>query len=80
MIEVRGLSRRFGDIVAVTDWDSRYGHGFLRGSIVVGVVCQGGSYRSGYGPGIAVVMTSKTGTIAPVVTSGANISDLLGLH
>jgi hypothetical protein len=71
---------RFGDLVAVTDWDSRFGHGFLRGSVVVGVVCQGGSFRSGYGPGIAVLMTSKAGMIAPVVTDGANIVDLLELQ
>lgn len=71
---------RFGDLVAVMDWDSRFGHGYLRGSVVIGVVCQGGSFRSGYGPGIAVIMTSKTGTIAPVVAHGANIADLLHLH
>lgn len=70
---------RFGDLVAVTDWDSRYGHGFLRGSVVVGVVCQGSSFRSGYGPGIAIIMTSKAGMIAPVVTAGANLAELMGM-
>ena len=70
---------RFGDLVAVADWDSRYGHGYLRGALAIGVVCQGGSFRSGYGPGIAVIMTSKTGRIQPVVTPGANIGALLGL-
>lgn len=70
---------RFGDLVAVTDWDSRYGHGYLRGSVVIGVVCQGGSVRSGYGPGIAVIMTSKGGMIQPMKTGGANIKELLGL-
>ncbi len=70
---------RFGDIVAVTDWDSRYGHGYRRGSTVIGVVCQGGSFRSGYGPGIAVIMTSRNGQIEPVVTAGANLADLMGL-
>jgi hypothetical protein len=71
---------RFGDIVAVADWDSRYGHGFLRGAIAIGVVCQGGSFRSGYGPGIAVIMTSKADRIQPVVTPGANIKELLRLR
>jgi hypothetical protein len=71
---------RFGDLVAVTDWDSRFGHGYLRGAIVVGVVCQGGSFRSGYGPGIAVILTSKSGMIEPVVTARANIADLLELR
>jgi len=70
---------RFGDLVAVTDWDSRYGHGYLRGSIVIGVVCQGGSVRSGYGPGIAVIMTGKQDQIQPVRTGGANLKDLMNL-
>jgi hypothetical protein len=71
---------RFGDVVAITDWDSRYAHGYLRGSIGVGIVCQGASFRSGYGPGMTIIMTSKSGSIAPVVTDGANIADLLGLQ
>jgi hypothetical protein len=70
---------RFGDIVAVTDWDSRYGHGYLRGSVAVGVVCQGSSFRSGYGPGIAIILTSKQGMIEPVVAPGANLAELLDL-
>lgn len=70
---------RFGDLVAVADWDSRYGHGYLRGAMAVGVVCQGGSFRSGYGPGIAVIMTSKAPVIEPVMTAGANLKTLMGL-
>ena len=70
---------RFGDLVAITDWDSRYGHGYLRGSTVVGVVCQGGSFRSGYGPGICVIMSGTAGAIEPVVSDGVNIADLLSL-
>jgi len=70
---------RFGDLVAVADWDSRYGHGYLRGAMAIGVVCQGGSVRSGYGPGIAVIMTSKAPVIEPVVTAGANIKALTKL-
>lgn len=70
---------RFGDLVAVTDWDSRYGHGFLRGSTAIGVVCQGGSYRSGYGPGLAIIMTGPSHQIEPMPTAHANIADLLKL-
>jgi hypothetical protein len=70
---------RFGDLVAVADWDSRFGHGYLRGAVAVGVVCQGGSYRSGYGPGIAIIMTSPDDAIRPLPTPGANIADLLNL-
>ena len=47
--------------------------------MAIGVVCQGGSFRSGYGPGIAVIMTSKAPVIEPVVTAGANIKALMNL-
>lgn len=81
LLAANGLSDlRFGDLVAITDWDSRYGHGYLRGSVVVGVVCQGGSVRSGYGPGLAIIMSSRAGMIEPVVTPGANLADLLELR
>jgi hypothetical protein len=71
---------RFGDLVAITDWDGRFSQGYLRGSIVVGVVCQGTSFRSGYGPGLAIIMTSRADAIQPVVTDRANIADQLGLR
>jgi hypothetical protein len=70
---------RFGDVVAVRDWDSRFGHGYMRGWVTVGVVCQGGSLRSGYGPGIAVIMTGRSEQLEPVVAAGANLADLMGL-
>jgi hypothetical protein len=70
---------RFGDLVAVADWDSRYGHGYLRGAMAIGVVCQGGSYRSGYGPGLAILMTSSDDVIQPLPAAGANIADMLHL-
>lgn len=81
LLEECGLADlRFGDLVAITDWDSRFGHGYLRGSVVIGVVCQGGSFRSGYGPGLAVLMSSRSGAIQPVRSEGANMADLLGLR
>lgn len=70
---------RFGDLVAISDWDSRYGHGYLRGSTAVGVVCQGGSFRSGYGPGLTIFMTGTEGAIQPVVSAGASLDELLNI-
>lgn len=71
---------RFGDLVAVADWDSRFSHGYLRGSIVIGAVCQGGSYRRGYGPGLTVLLSSKTGAIRPRIhPQEANLADLMAL-
>jgi hypothetical protein len=81
LLAKQGLANlRFGDLVAISDWDSRYGHGYLQGSVVVGVICQGDSFRSGYGPAMTVIMVSRTGAIEPVVTDKANIADLLGLR
>jgi len=75
-----GLDKlRLGDVVAMQDFDSRYSHGFFRGAIGIGVVGQGDSPRPGYGPGLTLLMTSHDGRIAPVVTAGANLVDLLGL-
>ncbi|PJF26904.1 MAG: hypothetical protein CUN53_06075 [Phototrophicales bacterium] len=48
-------------------------------AVGIGVIGQGDSPRSGYGPGITLLMTSMTGGINPVVTSGVNIADIFGL-
>lgn len=68
---------RLGDVVALTDYDSRWSHGFLRKAVGIGVIAQGDSPRAGYGPGITLLMTSATGAIAPLVTVGVNLKDLM---
>lgn len=79
-LQQAGLDQlRFGDVVALQDFDSRYNHGFLRGSIGIGVVAQGDSPRTGYGPGVTLIMTSHAGDIEPLVTTGVNLRDLLNL-
>ncbi|NJR12799.1 DUF4438 domain-containing protein, partial [bacterium] len=70
---------KLGDVVALADTDSSWNHGYLRGSVAIGVVGQGDSPRSGYGPGLTVIMTSAIGGINPVVTSGVNVKDIFGL-
>jgi hypothetical protein len=70
---------RFGDLVAITDWDSRFGHGYLRGATGIGIVCQGSSFRSGYGPGMTMIMTGLSEKIQPEVRDSANIADWLSL-
>jgi hypothetical protein len=71
---------RLGDIVAVTDWDSRFSHGFLRGRAAAGVVCQGGSFRSGYGPGMVVILTGEMKRLRFETAEAPNIVDLLDLY
>jgi hypothetical protein len=72
-------SLRLGDVVALADYDSSWNHGYLRGAVGIGVIGQGDSPRSGYGPGITLLMTSMTGGINPVVSPGVNIADVFGL-
>lgn len=70
---------RLGDIVALSDMDSSWNHGYLRGAVGIGIIAQGDSPRSGYGPGITLLMTSASGGIEPIVTPGVNLIDLFGL-
>lgn len=79
-LQEAGLDQlKLGDVVALADTDSSWNHGYLRGSVAIGVVGQGDSPRSGYGPGLTVIMTSAVGGINPVVTSGVNVKDIFGL-
>ncbi len=77
-VKEAGLDQlRLGDVVALTDYDSSWNHGYLRNAVGIGVIAQGDSPRAGYGPGISLIMTSQSGDIAPMVTPGVNLKDLL---
>lgn len=70
---------RLGDIVAFRDCDATFNSGYHKGAISIGVVSQGDSQRAGFGPGVTLLLTSRTGAIRPVTRPGVNIADLLGL-
>ena len=77
-VKEAGLDKlRLGDVVALGDYDSSWNHGYLRNAVGIGVVAQGDSPRAGYGPGITLLMTSASGGIAPLVTPGVNLKDLV---
>lgn len=71
---------RLGDVVALADTDSSWNHGYLRGAVGIGVVGQTDSPRSGYGPGVTVIMTAASSAIAPQVTPGVNLKELFNLN
>jgi hypothetical protein len=76
-----GLDKlRLGDIVAVTDYDSSYGHGYKKGGVSLGVVSATDSIRAGYGPGVTLIMTAPGGEIDPLVVEGMNIVNLLEMQ
>lgn len=65
---------RFGDIVAITDADTRYGRTFRTGAITIGVVIHGDCILAGHGPGVTTLMSSKTALIKPIVDAKANLA------
>ena len=75
-----GLDKlRLGDIVALTDYDSRYQLGYFRGAVGIAVVGQTNGPRAGFGPGLTLLMTDAKGSIEPVIKAGTNLVSLLKL-
>lgn len=70
---------RLGDVVAVRDYDSRWGNGYLKDAVSVGIVVHGDSPRSGYGPGLTIIMAAGENRIRPVQHPERNIAELLGI-
>lgn len=70
---------RLGDVVALMDSDSTFNHGYKKGGVSIGVVCQGDSHRAGFGPGVTVIMTAPGGEISPKIRPGVNLTSLLDL-
>lgn len=68
---------RLGDLVALADYDSAFGHGYRRGAIAVGVVCHADSYRAGYGPGLTILMTARDGSLTTRQDRRANLAEIL---
>jgi Domain of unknown function (DUF4438) len=52
-----GQDLRLGDLVAMTDIDSRWNMGYRRGWVSVGVVGHGSSPLPGHGPGITMILS-----------------------
>ncbi len=70
---------RFGDLVLLRDCDNTYGRQYLKGSVSIGVVVHSDCIKSGHGPGITVIMSSKTPKIKSILDRDANISNYISL-
>jgi hypothetical protein len=68
---------RLGDMVALADYDSSFGHGYKKGSVGIGVVSSTDSIKAGYGPGVTLLMTAPGGEIDPLVVGEMNLSRLM---
>ncbi|MCP1727343.1 hypothetical protein J2T60_001308 [Natronospira proteinivora] len=81
VVERYGLdSLRFGDIVAITDADHKYGRIYRGGAISVGVVVHGISRVAGHGPGVTSLFTSPSGNIELQDDEEMNLINLLSIH
>ena len=64
---------KLGDIVYIENYDSSYQHGFLRNAWAIGIIGQTNGPRAGYGPGITILMSSKTSNAKTKIDPKANI-------
>jgi len=86
VVEAHGLQElRLGDIIAVKDYECRYAPGYLRGAMSIGIVGHGDSVRTGFGPGMTMIMTAPPTAMAsgnkilPIQDTGANVARILEL-
>lgn len=79
-IERLGLGElRFGDFVLLENTDCTYGlGGYLKGATTIGVVIHSDCIKNGHGPGISVVMTSKTDILGTRIDKNANLASYMG--
>ncbi|MCL2224059.1 MAG: DUF4438 domain-containing protein [Defluviitaleaceae bacterium] len=67
---------RFGDIVAITDADNRFGRSYRKGACTIGIIVHGNSFIAGHGPGVTTLLTSKEPLIEPFTDSNANLANM----
>lgn len=70
---------RFGDLVLLRDCDNTNGRQYLKGAVSIGVVVHSDCIKSGHGPGITVIMSSKDTLIKGIKTENANIAHYLDI-
>jgi len=74
-VEKYGLhDLRFGDIVAITDADTRFGRYYKKGACTIGVIVHGNSVIAGHGPGVTTLLAAKEPQIEPILDSEANLA------
>lgn len=77
-VEEFGIDKlKFGDIVLLNDCDNTFGRGYLKGAVTIGIVVHSDCIKTGHGPGITTIMTTKSELIKGIKTNTANISNYL---
>ena len=73
-------SLRFGDLVAVTDHDARFGPSYRSGRTTIGIIVHSDSTVSGHGPGITALLTGPRALLRPVQDPAANLASVYGVR
>ncbi len=71
---------RLGDLVAIMNADHSYGRIYRTGAVTIGIIIHTRCVSAGHGPGVTTLMTSRKGSIRPVIDPDANIAKILGLR
>lgn len=73
-------SLRFGDMVAITNADSRRGPSHSQGRVTIGVIVHGDSTVSGHGPGVTPLLTGPADLLRPQHEPRANLAEIFGVR
>ena len=76
-----GLGRlRFGDMIAITDADTRFGPSYRQGYITFGVIVHADSTVSGHGPGVTPLLCGQVRQLQAVLDQDANLANIFGVR
>jgi hypothetical protein len=73
-------SLRFGDMVCITDADTRYGASFRQGYLTFGVVIHSDSTVSGHGPGVTPLLCGSVEKLRSVHSNNANLANIFAVR
>jgi hypothetical protein len=73
-------SLRFGDLVAISDADHRFGRSFSKGHLAVGCIVHGESSVAGHGPGVSTLLTGPASAFVIRREPNANLARILAIR
>lgn len=73
-------SLRFGDMVCITDADTRFGASFRQGYLTFGVIIHSDSTVSGHGPGVTPLLCGSADKLRAVYKTEANLANIFNLR
>jgi hypothetical protein len=66
---------RFGDIIAITNADTRFGRTYKTGACTIGVIVHGNSVIAGHGPGVTTLITTVEDLFEIFLDDNANLAN-----